>query len=382
MSAAKPIYLDYNATTPLAGEVWAAMQPWLERHFGTPSSSHAYGRPARAAVEEARGQVADLLEAGPEEVVFTGGGTEANNLALIGAAQALSERGRHLVTTAVEHPAVLEVCRWLSGHGFELTVLPVDGCGRVDPAAVRAAITPQTILVSVMHANNEVGTIQPLAEIAAETRPRGVLLHSDAAQSVGKIPVRVEELGVDLLTVAGHKLYAPKGVGALYVRKGVRLARVTHGAGQEQGLRPGTENVPAIVGLGRACRLAAEELPARTARLQACRDLLWRLLEAGLAGIRWNGHPAALLPNTLSIGIRGVRAAELVDALDDRVAVSAGAACHSGGDTVSATLQAMAVPGECAAGTLRLSTGCPTTEAEVRAAAAEIVSAVETLRAE
>ena len=380
MPQTSPIYLDYNATTPLAPEVWAAMRPWFEQHFGNPSSSHAFGRPARAAVENARGEVARLLGASPEEIVFTGGGTEANNLAIIGAAQVPSERGRHLVTTAVEHPAVLEVCRWLAGHGFELTVVPVDGCGRVDPAAIQAALTPRTILVSVMHANNEVGTVQPLAEIAALTRPRGVLLHADAAQSAGKIPVRVDELGVDLLTVAGHKLYAPKGVGALYVRRGVRLARVTHGAGQEGGLRPGTENVPAIVGLGAACRLADDETASRPAELRACRDLLWQLLAADLADIRWHGQPASLLPNTLSVGFRGVSAAALMQALEGFLAVSAGAACHSAGVTLSATLRAMGVPEEYAAGTLRFSAGRPTTAAEVRAAAGAVIGAVRSLR--
>ena len=253
-----PIYLDYNATTPVAPEVFDAMEPWLRGGLGNPSSAHPYGRAAREAVERARSEVAGLLGAEPAEILFTGGGTESNNLALIGAARALRPRGRHLVTTAVEHPAVLEVCRWLErAEGFALTVVPVDGAGLVDPEDVRRALRPETILVSVMHANNEVGAIQPVAAVAAHCRAAGVLLHSDAAQSAGKIPVDVNALGADLLTLAGHKLYAPKGVGALYVRRGVRLEPVLFGAGQEGGRRPGTENVPFIAGLGRACALAA-----------------------------------------------------------------------------------------------------------------------------
>jgi len=381
-----PIYLDYNATTPVAPEVFATMEPWLRGGFGNPSSAHPYGRAAREAVERARSEVAGLLGAAPEEILFTSGGTESNNLALIGAARALRPQGRHLVTTAVEHPAVLEVCRWLErAEGFALTVVPVDGAGRVDPEDVRRALRPDTLLVSVMHANNEVGAIQPVAEVAAHCRDAGVLLHSDAAQSAGKIPVDVNALGVDLLTVAGHKLYAPKGVGALYVRRGVRLEPVFFGAGQEGGRRPGTENVPYIAGLGRACALAAAELGGRPAHLRRTRDLLWELLAAEVSDIRRHGPvlttagPEPVLPNTLSVGFGGMLVSDLLAALPE-VAASAGAACHGAGGKPSATLAAMGVPDRYALGTVRFSTGRPTTEAEIRRAASAIASAIHRLR--
>ena len=381
-----PIYLDYNATTPVAPEVFATMEPWLRGGFGNPSSAHPYGRAAREAVERARSEVAGLLGAAPEEILFTSGGTESNNLALIGAARALRPQGRHLVTTAVEHPTVLEVCRWLErAEGFALTVVPVDGAGRVDPEDVRRALRPDTLLVSVMHANNEVGAIQPVAEVAAHCRDAGVLLHSDAAQSAGKIPVDVNALGVDLLTVAGHKLYAPKGVGALYVRRGVRLEPVFFGAGQEGGRRPGTENVPYIAGLGRACALAAAELGGRPAHLRRTRDLLWELLAAEVSDIRRHGPvlttagPEPVLPNTLSVGFGGMLVSDLLAALPE-VSASAGAACHGAGGKPSATLAAMGVPDRYALGTVRFSTGRPTTEEEIRRAASAIASAIHRLR--
>jgi len=256
----KPIYLDYNATTPIDPEVAAAMLPCIREHFGNPSSAHVYGVEARRIVEEARGQVASLLGCSPGEVLFTSGGTESNNHAVKGAARALRRRGNHIVTSAVEHPAVMEVCRALSAEGFEVSVIPVDATGLVDLAALERAIGDRTVLVSVMHANNEVGTIQPVAEIARLARRRGVLVHTDAAQTVGKIPVDAADLGVDLLTVAGHKLYAPKGVGALYIREGVRLETFMHGAGHEAGRRAGTENVIGIAGLGAACEAARRDL--------------------------------------------------------------------------------------------------------------------------
>jgi cysteine desulfurase len=380
------IYLDYNATTPPAPEVLEVMIPCLRDLFGNPSSAHPRGRAAREALERARAEVAALLGAAPDEIVFTGGGTEANNLALIGAARALRSRGRHMVTTAVEHPAVLEVLRWLERtEGFTLTVLPVDGTGRVDPDAVEQALRPDTILVSVMHANNEVGTVQPVAEIAARCRQAGVLVHSDAAQSAGKIPVDVTALGVDLLTVAAHKLYGPKGVGALYVRRGTPLERTVFGAGQEDARRPGTENVPSLVGFSRACALAAAEMPRRPAHLRRTRELLASLLAAAVPDLRRHGptDPAAdasaILPNTLSVGFGGIRVSDLLAALPG-VAASAGAACHGAGGKPSATLAAMGVPDHYALGTVRFSTGRPTTEAEVRAAAALIVAAARRIR--
>jgi cysteine desulfurase len=376
----EPIYLDYNGTTPHAPEVIAAMRPFLEDAFGNPSSGHWYGIRPKRAVEQARRQVAALLACAPAEVVFTSGGTESNNHAIRGVAAALSGRGRHIVTSAVEHPAVLAVCRHLEARGGAVTVVPVDGQGLVDPAAVAAAIRPDTILISLMHANNEVGTIQPLAEVAALARPRGILVHSDAAQSVGKIPVDVAALGVDLLSVAGHKLYAPKGVGALYIRRGVGLEKLLHGAGQENGRRAGTENVLEIVGLGQACELAARDLEANRARLQTLRDRLQALLFASLDDVRRNGHPDKRLPNTLSVSFKGLEANRILEEIGLEVAASAGAACHADTVAVSHVLEAMALPLEWAKGTLRFSLGRMTSAAEIERAAAVVIAAVVKLR--
>ncbi|MGD8542110.1 MAG: aminotransferase class V-fold PLP-dependent enzyme [Desulfobacteraceae bacterium] len=376
----EPIYLDHNGTTPHAPEVIAAMRPFLENVFGNPSSSHWYGIRPKRAVEQARRQVAALLGCAPAEVVFTSGGTESNNHALRGVAAALSGRGRHIVTSAVEHPAVLAVCRHLEARGVAVTVVPVDGQGLVNPADVAAAIRPDTILISLMHANNEVGTIQPLAEVAALARPRGILVHSDAAQSVGKIPVDVAALGVDLLSVAGHKLYAPKGVGALYIRRGVGLEKLLHGAGQENGRRAGTENVLEIVGLGQACELAARDPEANRARQQTLRDRLETLLFAGLDDVRRNGHPVERLPNTLSVSFKGLEANRILEEIGLEVAASAGAACHAETVAVSHVLEAMALPLEWAKGTLRFSLGRMTSAAEIERAAAVVTAAVVKLR--
>ncbi|MGD8959881.1 MAG: aminotransferase class V-fold PLP-dependent enzyme [Desulfobacteraceae bacterium] len=376
----EPIYLDHNGTTPHAPEVIAAMRPFLENVFGNPSSSHWYGIRPKRAVEQARRQVAALLGCAPAEVVFTSGGTESNNHALRGVAAALSGRGRHIVTSAVEHPAVLAVCRHLEARGVAVSVVPVDGQGLVNPADVAAAIRPDTILISLMHANNEVGTIQPLAEVAALARPRGILVHSDAAQSVGKIPVDVAALGVDLLSVAGHKLYAPKGVGALYIRRGVGLEKLLHGAGQENGRRAGTENVLEIVGLGQACELAARDPEANRARQQTLRDRLETLLFAGLDDVRRNGHPVERLPNTLSVSFKGLEANRILEEIGLEVAASAGAACHAETVAVSHVLEAMALPLEWAKGTLRFSLGRMTSAAEIERAAAVVTAAVVKLR--
>ena len=364
----KPIYLDYNATTPLDPEVIAAMRPYLEEYYGNPSSGHPYGVSAHAAVEEARSQVATMLRCEPAEIVFTSGGTESNNHALQGAAFAAQSHGNHIITSAIEHPAVSEVCRWLSTRGFEITWLPVDDRGLVNLEDVEAAIRRETIFISIMHANNEVGTIQPIAEIAHIAHRRGVLVHTDAAQSAGKIPVNVAALGVDLLSLAGHKLYAPKGVGALFVRRGVVLTKFLHGAGQESGRRAGTENVLSIVGLGRACEIAGRDLDRNAAHMRDMRDALEAALRARIAGLRINGHPAHRLPNTLSAAFRGIDAPALLDRIGDRVAASAGSACHSGSTEVSHVLLAMRVPEEFARGTLRLSTGRMTTRGEIEEA--------------
>ena len=374
----RPIYLDYNATTPLHPEVVETMIPFLKGDFGNPSCSHPYGRVVAAAVRQARGEVASLLGADAEEVLFTSGGTESNNLAIVGVARALRDRGKHIVSSVVEHPAVEQVLGHLSGEGWQITRVPVDGNGQVDPETVAAAVTDETVLVSIMHANNEVGTINDLPAIAAHLRPRGILFHTDAAQSVGKVPTRVNELGVDLLTIAGHKLYGPKGVGALYVRRGTAITNVTFGAGQEAGLRPGTENVPYIVGLGRACALAEAEMEVRTTHVKSLRDRLHSLLAEALCDdeVRLNGHPQERLPNTLNVSFRGVDAAALLATLEDEVAASAGAACHAD-QADSSVLGAMGVPIPFRNGTIRLSTGRMLTLEEVGRAAAAIIRGVQ-----
>ena len=377
-----PIYLDYNATTPIAREVAEAMVPYLYEHFGNPSSSHPYGVATKRAVEAARAQVAALLGCQPAEVIFTSGGTESNNYAIKGVALAYRERGNHIVTSAVEHPAVVEVCRWLETQGFRVTVLPVDADGLVDPADLERAIAPDTLLVTVMHANNEVGTIQPIAELAEIAHRYGALMHTDAAQSVGKIPVNVDALNVDLLSVAGHKLYAPKGIGALYIRGTVRLTRLLHGADHEAGRRPGTENVLEIVGLGQACQVAGRDLEKNQAHFRAMRDRLHEGLqrELGEESARLNGHPEKRLPNTLSLSFRSVEANTLLSEIGEQVAASAGAACHADGVDVSAVLEAMRVPVEWAMGTVRFSVGRATTAEEIDRAAAIVVEAVRRLQ--
>ena len=374
-----PIYLDYNATTPVDPEVAAVMLPYLQEHFGNPSSSHPYGRRTKAALETARGQVAALLQCRPEEIVFTSGGSESNNYAIKGAAFANRARGNHIITSAVEHPAVTEVCRYLAGQGFTVTYLPVDADGQVSPEMLAAAIRPETTLVSIMHANNEVGAIQPIESIASITRARNILLHCDAAQSVGKIPVEVPRLGVDLLSVAGHKLYAPKGVGALYIRKGIQLEKLIHGANHESNRRAGTENVLLNVGLGKACEIAGRDLKRNMAHLQVMRDRLFEGLRREAGAIRLNGHPRERLPNTLSIGFENIEANRLIAQMP-HLAVSAGAACHADAVTVSQTLAAMQVPLSAAMGTIRFSTGKYTTAEEIDAALQIIISAVQALR--
>jgi len=323
----KPVYLDYNATTPIDPQVADAIVPFLREHFGNPSSAHIYGRQAREAVERARDEVARLIGATAEEIVFTGCATEANNLAIQGVARALRGAKRHLITSAIEHPSVLQPFLRLQADGWGLTILPVDRNGCVDPADVARALRADTALVSVMHANNETGTIQPVAEIAAIARPHGVLVHADAAQSIGKIAVNVDALGVDLLTLAGHKFYAPKGVGVLYVRRGIPMASVLVGAEQERGLRPGTENVPAIVGLGKAAELARQRLPEAPPRLRQLRDLLHGLLLGQIPGLVLNGHLTERLPNTLNVSFPDVDGRALLQHASERVAASVGAAC-------------------------------------------------------
>jgi len=365
----KPIYLDYNATTPHDPEVIAAMRPYLDEHFGNPSSSHWYGIQTKNAVENAHRQVASLLNCQPNEVVFTSGGTESNNYAIKGVAFSRQKIGNHIITSQIEHPAVIEVCEFLEENGFEVTYLPVDEYGMVATSDVEKAITPQTILITIMHANNEVGTIQPIEDISKLAKARGIIIHTDAAQSIGKIPTYVNLLGVDLLSVAGHKLYAPKGIGALYIRQGLQLTKFMHGAGHEQGKRAGTENVLEIVGLGKACEVAKRDLESNMVHLREMRDLLYKGLIEKLKNIRLNGHPEKRLPNTLNLSFLGLDANVLLSEIQDYVAVSAGAACHSGEVKISSVLKAMNVPIEWARGTLRFSTGKMTSEQEIMDAA-------------
>ena len=364
-----PIYLDYNATTGVAPEVLDAMLPWLRGEFGNPSSAHAYGQRAAQAVAAARLQVAELIGAQAQEIVFTGCATEANNLALLGVARALGTERRHLVVSSVEHPAVMAPALHLRDQGWSLTVLPVDAFGRISPDELAAALRPDTALVCVMHANNEVGTLQPIQEIARMTRDRGILLHTDAAQSAGKLALNVDALGVDLLTLAGHKFYAPKGVGALYVRAGTPIRSVLHGAEQEHGLRPGTENVAGIVALGAAAALAMRSLPAASDHLRALRDHLHQKLLSAVPDLRLNGHPEHRLPNTLHVSFPGVSGRALLGEVADVVAASVGSACHSERDAVSGVLAAMGADAARAAGAVRLSVGRGTTPEDLDRAA-------------
>jgi cysteine desulfurase len=377
----KPIYLDYNATTPIDPEVAEAMRPYIFDRFGNPSSSHWYGVQTKDAVEKARNQVANLLNCNPDEVVFTGGGSESNNFAIKGAAFANRKKGNHLITSSIEHPAVIEVCKYLQEKDFQVTYLPVDQFGEVDPRSVEKAITSNTILISIMHANNEVGTIQPIAEIGEIARNHGIVFHSDAAQSVGKIPTTVDDLGVDLLTIAGHKLYGPKGIGALYIRRGIQLEKLIHGADHEQGRRAGTENVLEIVGLGKACEVAKRDLDKNMDHTQMMRDLLYQQLKAEWDELKLNGHPKNRLPNTLSVSFRNIEANKLLTEIDT-VAVSAGAACHSDSVKVSSVLQAMQVDLEYAMGTIRFSTGKMTTAEEIEKTAAIFAETARRLQAE
>lgn len=373
-----PIYLDYNATTPISHEVAAAMRPYLDEYFGNPSSIHQFGVKTKIAVEKARAQVAQLINCDPSEIIFTSGGTESNNYAIKGLALAKKHLGNHIITSAIEHPAVFEVCRYLEKQGFVITHLPVDEFGMVSPSSLEEAITANTILISIMHANNETGTIQPISQLSAIAKKHQIVFHTDAAQSLGKIPADVEKLGVDLMSIAGHKLYAPKGIGALYIKNGIKLEKLIHGADHEQNLRAGTENVLEIVGLGKACELAAQNLAANMDSYAKTRDYLQTLLLNALPQCKINGHPEKRLPNTLSISFPRVEANTLISRLEG-VAASAGAACHAESIDVSAVLEAMKVPIEYAMGTIRFSTGRYNTLPEIKKAADEIITTVTAL---
>jgi len=377
----KPIYLDYNATTPIDPAVREAMLPYLGEYFGNPSTTHAYGQPVKEAVERARQQVASLIGATVEEVIFTSGGSESDNQAIIGTALANSHKGKHIITMRIEHPAVLNTCRYLEERlGFKVTYLPVDKYGLVDPKDVRRAITEETILITIMQANNEVGTVEPIAEIGEVARERGIIFHTDAAQSCGKIPIDVNQLKVDLLTIAGHKLYAPKGIGALFIRKGVQIDSLIHGAGQEKGQRAGTENVPYMVGLGRACELAGQALSEFGTKVKGLRDRLYQRVVDGLGPDRiyLNGHPERRLPNTLNISIRGIVGDELLSRVPE-LAASTGSACHAGSTEPSSVLLEMGLSRELALGALRLTLGRWSTREEIDTAAELIVKQAKLL---
>jgi cysteine desulfurase len=373
-----PVYLDYNATTPLLPEVVDAMLPYLHEHFGNPSSDHEIGRRARTAVEESRQRVAALLGCSSDEIVFTSGGTEANNLAIRGVSEARFDR-RHVITSTIEHPATATPCRWLEQHGYRVSRIGVDQDGRVQVRDLDAALDADTAIVTVMHANNETGVLQPIADIARAAHRVGAIVHSDAAQSVGKLPVHVDALDVDLLSVAGHKLYAPKGVGALFVRRGTPLAPFVLGAGHERGTRPGTENVASIVGLGAACDIAGSDMATWTARVRQLRDELWSRLREQVPALALNGHVQERLPNTLNVRFPGVSGTTLLAAAPE-IAASTGSACHDGREAASAVILAMGIPAADAVGSVRLTLGRATTEDDVARAAATLAGAWQSIR--
>jgi len=375
----KQIYLDYNATTPIDPEVANAMRPYLDQYFGNPSSSHFFGIQTRKAVEKARQQIAEMINCFPDEIVFTSGGTESNNYAIKGIAFANRTKGNHIITSSIEHPAVIEVCKFLETEGFQVTYLPVDEFGLINIEDVKEAIKPQTILISIMHANNEVGTIQPINEITRIAKDKNIFMHTDAAQSMGKIPVDINELNVDLLSIAGHKLYAPKGIGALYIRRGVKLKKLIHGADHERNLRAGTENVLEIVGLGKACELANRNFSCNITHFKKMRDKLHNGLLDNFPELKLNGHPEKRLPNTLSISFPNLEA-NLILSKVEGIAASAGAACHAESIKVSTVLSAMKVPLAFAMGTIRFSTGKMTTEDEIERAIDIISNSIQKLR--
>lgn len=378
------IYLDYNATTPLRSEVRDAMMPYLTEAFGNGSSIHAYGREARNAIDTAREQVAELIGAkSPSEIVFTGSGTEADNHAIKGLTELEKSRGKgnHIITSSVEHHAVLHTCHHLEQRGYEVTYLPVDRHGRICLAQLRAAVRETTVLISIMHVNNENGTIQPLEEICAIAQEHGIPLHTDAVQSVGKLAIDVQALGVNLLTLSGHKIYAPKGIGVLYIRRGTRLANLVHGGSHERNRRAGSENVPAIVGLGTAAELAKQEQPAYAAHLTNVTQQLRAGLEQHLSGLHYNGHPQHCAPGTLNVSFENVEGESLILRLDmEGICVSTGSACTSGSMEPSHVLAALGLPPRLAQGTVRFSLGRDTNEAEIDAVLAKLPKVIQQMR--
>jgi cysteine desulfurase len=360
------IYLDNNATTPVRPEVLSAMLPYFSEQFGNPSSVHWAGRQVSGALEKARTQVATLINASPAEIVFVSCGSEGDNMAIFGTLDALSTKGKHIITTAVEHPAVLNTCKYLEKRGYSVTYLPVDADGMLDPAELEAAITPETVLISIMWANNETGTLFPIAEIGAIARKHQVRFHCDAVQAVGKVPVDVQAANVDLLVISGHKLGAPKGVGVIYIRRGTKLTPLLHGGHQERNRRAGTHNVPAIIGLGLACELAGQEMAEKSVQIKALRDRLEAGLFANIPNMKLNGHPTARLPNTLNVSFAWIEGESLLLNLDMKgIAASSGSACTSGSLEPSHVLGAMCVEVTLAHSSTRFSLGASNTAAEI-----------------
>lgn len=376
----RKVYLDHGATTPLDEEVLEAMMPFFKEYYGNPSSVHSFGREVKKEVEGARERIAKNMGVEPEEVYFTSGGTEADNLALIGTARALKEKGNHIITSAIEHHAVLDTCAWLKKEGFEVTALPVDEYGMVNPGDVEEAIKDNTILVSIIYANNEVGTIQPIEEIGRITREKGVLFHTDAVQSVGNLPVNVESMNVDLLAISAHKFYGPKGIGALYVRKGTRINRLAHGGGQERGMRAGTENVPGIIGMAKAMELAVSQEEEITPRIKNLRDRLTQGL-LSIEDVRLNGHPTKRLPGNVNVSFEYIEGEAMLLSLDYKgIGASSGSACSSGSMHASHVLLAMGIPDQTAHGSVRFTLGRHTTGEDIDYVLEVVPEVVERLR--
>lgn len=376
------IYLDHAATTPVHPDVLEAMMPFFSERFANPSTLYRFGRSCKESMEAARAQVADLIGASPDEIFFTGGATESDNWAIIGSALARESKGKHIITSTIEHHAVLGTCEYLKHYGWETTLVPVDTNGLVNTEAVRAAITDQTALITTMHSNNEIGTIEPIEEIGRIAKEKGVPFHTDATQSVGKVPIDVNRLHVDLLSLSGHKLYGPKGIGALYVKKGTRILPYLHGGAQEKSKRAGTHNVPGIVGLGKACEIAKATMAVESARLTALRDKLIYGIEERIPHVRLNGHPTKRLPNNVNVSIAGIEGEGMILRLDyNGICVSSGSACTSGSLAASHVLLGIGLPHELAHGSLRMTSGKDTTEADIDKVLEVLPGVVETLRA-
>ena len=381
MTTRRQVYLDHAATTPVHPSVLQEMHKVLETHFGNPSSLHFYGRAAKQHLEVARERVARLLGAGQQEIIFTSGGTEADNLAVMGTALSYQERGRHIITSTIEHHAVIDPCQMLARNGFEVTFLPVDKDGVVDPGDVKKAIRRDTILITIMHANNEIGTIEPVPEIGKVARKHGIIFHTDAVQTAGYLPINVDDLNVDLLSISAHKIYGPKGAGALYIRQGVKLKPLIHGGGQERACRPGTENLPGIVGLGKAAEIAASEHFSESKRYKKLSDRLIQGIKAQIPDAKINGHPEKRLPHNVNVSFRGVKGECLLVGLDQEgIAVSTGSACSSGSSQLSHVLEAIGLSQEEGAGTIRMTVGRSTTVDDIDYVLGVLTDLVEKLR--